>query len=137
MYKHPRNVSKRFQKNISSRTKDIKQFSQLYTDTQTHIVNLELTPPEGGSAKNVCSNMVASIWTNEFLIMTIQLIYIPSPILQVEKKFDWRIPLVKVLKKLGSCPNCHDSPAPLWDKIPTKFLEGIYTSGGKYQTRIY
>ena len=30
-YKHPRNVSKRFQKDISSRTKDNKQFSQLYT----------------------------------------------------------------------------------------------------------
>ena len=86
-------------KKKKSSAMDIKQFSQLYTDTQTHIVNLELTPPEGGSAKNVCSNMVASIWTNEFLIMTIQLIYIPSPILQVEKKFDWRIPLVKVLKK--------------------------------------
>ena len=27
MYKHPRNVSKMFQKDISSRTKDIKQFS--------------------------------------------------------------------------------------------------------------
>ena len=68
MNKHPRNVHKKVQKDISSRTKDIKQFSQLYTDTQTHIVNLELTPPEGGSAKNVCSNMVASNWTNEFLI---------------------------------------------------------------------
>ena len=40
VYKHPRNVSKRFQKDISSKTKDIKQFSQLFThantDTVTH-----------------------------------------------------------------------------------------------------
>ena len=34
--KDPGNVSKRFQKDISSRTKDIKQFSQLMTDTQKH-----------------------------------------------------------------------------------------------------
>ena len=36
-YIHPRNVSKRFQKDILSRTKDIKQFSQLTTDTHTHM----------------------------------------------------------------------------------------------------
>ena len=65
---------------------ELKILNSLVNCTQTHIVNLELTPPEGGSAKNVCSNMVASNWTNKFLIMTIQLIYIPSPILQVEKK---------------------------------------------------
>ena len=55
MYKHPQNVSRRFQKHISSRTKDIKQFSQLMTHEHTHThtsVNLELTQPElGGSAK--------------------------------------------------------------------------------------
>ena len=60
MKKHPRNVSKRFQKDISSGTKDIKQFSQLitHTHTQTHThtdtrtsVNLELTPPEVGQLK--------------------------------------------------------------------------------------
>ena len=57
-YKHPRNVSKRFQKDISSRTKDIKQFSQLITHTHTHgrtdartSVNLELAPPEVGQLK--------------------------------------------------------------------------------------
>ena len=32
LYKHPRNVSKNFQKDISCGTKDIKQFSQLMTD---------------------------------------------------------------------------------------------------------
>merc|ERR1711954_465142 len=60
VYKHPRNVSKRFQKDSSSRTKDIKQFSQLLTHTQTDrqtdtrtSVNLELTPPEVGQLKNV------------------------------------------------------------------------------------
>ena len=60
VYKHPRNVTKKFQKDISSRTKDIKQFSQLTTDrhthTQTHTrtsVNLELTPPEVGQLKIV------------------------------------------------------------------------------------
>ena len=55
---NPRNVSKRFQKDISSRTKDIKQFSQLithahmdaHTDARTS-VNLELTPPEVGQLK--------------------------------------------------------------------------------------
>ena len=31
----PRNVSKNFQKDISSRTKDIKQFSQLIIDRHT------------------------------------------------------------------------------------------------------
>ena len=36
VFKHPRNVSKRFQKDISSRTKDIKQFSQLTTHRHTH-----------------------------------------------------------------------------------------------------
>ena len=36
VYKHTRNVSKRFQKDISSRTKDIKQFSQLTTDGGMH-----------------------------------------------------------------------------------------------------
>ena len=35
VYKHPRNVSKRFQQDILSRTKDIKQFSQLLTHTHT------------------------------------------------------------------------------------------------------
>ena len=47
--------TKKFQKDISTRTKDIKQFSQLLTDTQTHRhthgrtwVNVELTPPEVG-----------------------------------------------------------------------------------------
>ena len=35
VYKHPRNVSKRFQKDIYSRTKDMKQFSQLTMDTHT------------------------------------------------------------------------------------------------------
>ena len=55
VYKHPGYVSKRFQKDISCGTKDIKQFSQLITDTQTDTqtdtrtsVNLELTPPEVG-----------------------------------------------------------------------------------------
>ena len=37
VYKHPRNVSTRFQKDISSRTKDIKQSSQLLTQEHTHI----------------------------------------------------------------------------------------------------
>ena len=32
VYKHPRNVPRRFQKDISYRTKDIKQFSQLLTE---------------------------------------------------------------------------------------------------------
>ena len=35
VYTHPKNVSKRFQKDISSRTKDIEQFSQLTTHTHT------------------------------------------------------------------------------------------------------
>ena len=58
VYKHPRNVSKRFQKDISYRTKDMKQFSQLRTQTHTHrrtSVNLQLTPPEGRSGKNEAS----------------------------------------------------------------------------------
>ena len=53
MYKHPKNVFKGFQKDISPRTKDIKQFNRLYTHTQSHAqtqVNLELTT-RGGSAK--------------------------------------------------------------------------------------
>ena len=51
VYKHPGNISIRFQKDISSRTKGIKLFSQLTTDAHTHTwtnVNLELTPPEVG-----------------------------------------------------------------------------------------
>ena len=57
MYKHLRNVSKRFQKDISSRTKDINSLVNCRC-TRTHMhawtwVNLELTPPEGGSAKNL------------------------------------------------------------------------------------
>ena len=55
VHKHPRNVSKRFQKDISSRTKDIKQFSQLYMHGRTQgrtWSNLELTT-SGGSAKNI------------------------------------------------------------------------------------
>ena len=55
VYKHPRNVSKRFQKDISSRTKDIKQFSQLITHGRTDArtsVNLELAPPEVGQLIN-------------------------------------------------------------------------------------
>ena len=57
VYKRPRNVSKRFQKDISSRTKDIKQFSQLIMDTcthgRTHRCKYRADPTRGGSAKKV------------------------------------------------------------------------------------
>ena len=57
VYKDPRKVSRKFQKDISSRTKDIKQFCQLsthgHTDWRTS-VNLELTPAEVGQLKNPC-----------------------------------------------------------------------------------
>ena len=36
VYKHIRNVSKKFQKDFSSRTKDIEQFSQVGTETRNH-----------------------------------------------------------------------------------------------------
>ena len=36
VFTHPKNVSKRFQREISSRTTDIKQFSQLTTHGHTH-----------------------------------------------------------------------------------------------------
>ena len=54
MYKHPKNVSRRFQKDISPRTKDIKHFSQLITDghTHTHMSKCKADPTRGGSAKN-------------------------------------------------------------------------------------
>ena len=76
--KHPRNVSKRFQKDISSRTKDIKQFSQLTTHGRTHAhtwVNLEMTPPEGGSAKKLdlkffilLHKQILPVFSKEYLI---------------------------------------------------------------------
>ena len=60
MFKHPWNVSKRFQKDISSQTKDIKQFSQLMTHTHTHTqtdtqtgVNPELASQEVGQLKTL------------------------------------------------------------------------------------
>ena len=54
--KNPRNVTKKYQRDISSRLNNSKQFGQLFTDTQTHTdgrtnVNLELTPPEVGQLK--------------------------------------------------------------------------------------
>ena len=52
MYKHPRNVCKRFQKDISSRTKDIKQFSQLMTQARMHKGKSRAESTRGGSAKN-------------------------------------------------------------------------------------
>ena len=52
VYKHPRNVSKRFQTEISSRTKDIKQFSKLYTHGHTDMSKCKAYPTRGGSAKN-------------------------------------------------------------------------------------
>ena len=52
VYKHPRNVTKKFQKDISSRTKDIKQFSQLTTHRQTDKCKSRADPTRGGSAKN-------------------------------------------------------------------------------------
>ena len=57
VYKHPGNVTKKFQKDISCRTKDIKQFSQLTTDRHTHTqtdkCKSRADPTRGGSAKNM------------------------------------------------------------------------------------
>ena len=54
MYKHHRNVSRRFQKDISSRTKDIKRSSQLMThthmDRQTHKCKSRADPTRDGLA---------------------------------------------------------------------------------------
>ena len=50
-YKQPRDISKRFQKDISPRTKDIKQFGYCkQTDAQTGL-DVEQTPLPVGSAK--------------------------------------------------------------------------------------
>ena len=58
VYRHPKIVSKRLQKDILSRTKDMKQFSQLIThgrtdaQTHTHKCTCSADPTRGGSAKN-------------------------------------------------------------------------------------